>query len=97
MNHVSSPLSGTDLPFNSLFEMPTSSTAPGTGWRASFNSLFEMLGALEIGFREFLSFDGGVWVFVEALLAVVILVFVFVSVRRVWWCVYLRVFSPRRL
>ena len=22
MNHVSSPLSGTDLPFNSLFEMP---------------------------------------------------------------------------
>jgi hypothetical protein len=33
-----------------------------------------------------------VWVFVEALLTVVILVFVFVSVRRVWWCVCLRVF-----
>jgi hypothetical protein len=71
MNHVSGPLSGTDLPFNSLFEMQ---------------------GVLVCGFCEFLSFDGGVWVFVEALLAVVILVFVFVSVRRVWWCVYLRVF-----
>jgi len=52
-----------------------------------------MLGVLVVGFCGFLSFvGGGVWVFVGALLAVVILVLFFVLVRRGRRCVYLRVF-----
>jgi hypothetical protein len=56
-----------------------------------------MPGVLEIGFSGFLSFvGGGMWVLCGGFVGCVILVLFFVLVRRVWRCVYLRVFSSRR-
>jgi hypothetical protein len=56
-----------------------------------------MQGVLELGFSGFLSFvGGGMWVLCGGFVGCVILVLFFVLVRRVWRCVYLRVFSPRR-